>query len=53
MANVSADNVVEKVGVDETEVPVNCSSRSARECPLRVLVVGKTAVRVLKIGNGN
>lgn len=51
--NVSANDVVEEVGVDETEVTVDGGGSSASEVPGVVVVVWEGSVGVLEEGDGN
>ena len=53
MADVCADDIVEEVGVDESEVAVNGCGCSASECPCFVVVVGHGCVGVLEEGDCN
>lgn len=51
--NVRADDVVEEVGVDESEVAVNGGSGTTGEGPGAVVVVREGAVGVLEESDGN
>lgn len=51
--DVGADDVVEEMGVDEAEVAIYSRCGTSCKCPLRVLVVWETCVRVLEIGDGD
>lgn len=47
MANVGANNVVEEMGINETEITIDCRSRSTRKCPLVVAVMWERSIGVL------
>lgn len=51
MADVRADDVVEEVGIDETEVTINGGCRTTSEGPGLVVVVRHGCVGVLEEGN--
>jgi hypothetical protein len=51
VADVSADDVVEKMGIDEAEIAVDGGSGATREGPGTIAVVGKRAVGVLEEGD--
>jgi hypothetical protein len=51
MADVGADDVVEEMSVDETEVAVDSGGSTAGEGPGVIAVVGEGAVGVLEEGN--
>lgn len=53
VADVSADDIVEEMGVDETEVSIDGGSSSTSEGPGAVLVVGKGGIGVLEECDGN
>lgn len=49
MQDMSTNNVMEKMGVNESEIPVYRCCGTTCKRPLRVLVVWETSVRVLEI----
>ncbi len=51
--DMSADDVMKKMGVDESKVSVNGSSRSSSECPLGVAEMRQGSICVLKEGDRN
>lgn len=50
---MGADDVVEKVGVDEAKIAVNGGSGTASKVPGVVVVMWKGSIGVLEEGNGN
>lgn len=53
VADVGANDVVEEMSVDETEISVDCGSCSASEVPCAGVVVGHGCVGVLEECDGN
>lgn len=53
MANVGTDDIVEKMGINETEITIDGSGCTTGEVPGIVVVMGHGCVGVLKEGNSN
>lgn len=53
MADVRADDVVEEVGVDESEITIDCCGCATGECPCLVVVVRHCCVGVLEESDGH
>jgi len=53
MANVGTNDIVEKMGINETEVTIDSSGCTTSEIPGVVVVMGHGCIGVLEEGNSN
>jgi hypothetical protein len=53
MADVSPNNVVEQVFINETKISIDGCSCASHECPCAVSVMRQRAIRVMKESDGN
>ena len=53
VADMGADDVVEEVRVNETQIAINGGRGATRECPSFVVVVRHAGICVLKEGDGD
>lgn len=53
VADVSPNDVVEQVFVNESKIPIDGCSGTSHKCPCAISVMRKRTICVMKEGNGN